>query len=179
MKAVRKMTQIEIAAYVQSHLLTKNIDVILSGGSLVSFYSNGKYVSRDIDLVNRFSTARPLIRDAMQDIDFYEEGRYFRHPDTEHIIEFPPGPLSIGSEPVRDIVEMETETGILRVLSATDCVKDRLSAYYFWKDNQSLEQAIMIASQHMIDIEEIRRWSYREGKGIEYQKIVSILHREK
>jgi hypothetical protein len=33
MKTISKMTQVELAAYVQSHLLKKGITVILSGGA--------------------------------------------------------------------------------------------------------------------------------------------------
>lgn len=51
MKTVNKMTQAELAAYVQSHLQTKGISVILSGGAPVAIYSENKYVSADIDLV--------------------------------------------------------------------------------------------------------------------------------
>ena len=34
----------------------------------------------------------------------------------------------------------------LGLLSPTDCVKDRLAAFYHWKDQQSLEPAIQRGS---------------------------------
>ena len=55
--------------------------------------------------------------------------------------------------------EIVFETGTLQLLSPTDCVKDRLTAYYHWDDLQALEQAKMVAKNHKIDFEEIRRWS--------------------
>ncbi len=163
MKSISRMTQAELAAYVQSHLETKGIKVILSGGAAVAIYSENKYVSADIDLVNAYNVERKKIAAAMQEIGFYEENRYFKHPDTKHIVEFPPGPLSVGDEPVKNINEIKFSTGILRVISETDCVKDRLAAYYFWKDQQSLHQAILVAKNSHIIFNEIKRWSRASG----------------
>jgi len=58
-------------------------------------------------------------------------------------------------------------------------VKDRLAAFYHWKDQQSLEQAILIARDHNIDIEEVRRWSANEGFAEVFEKKVSIRLSEK
>ncbi len=90
--------------------------------------------SYDLDFIERVSTSRKELRKALAELGFYEEHRYFKHHDTEFFIEFQAGPLSVGSEPVKDIEELSFETGILFLLSPTDCVKDRLAAYYFWGD---------------------------------------------
>lgn len=52
MKSIKIMTNAELAAFIGSHLLERGIDVVLSGGACVSIYSNGKYVSMDLDLIN-------------------------------------------------------------------------------------------------------------------------------
>ena len=52
MKQIKNMSQAELAAYVQFYLQKAGIDVVLSGGSAVSFYSSNKYVSKDLDLIN-------------------------------------------------------------------------------------------------------------------------------
>ncbi len=62
-------------------------------------------------------------------------------------------------------------TGILKIISPTDCVKDRLAGYYHWKDLQSLEQASMVSMATEIDLEEIERWSKVEGKSNEFRRI--------
>ena len=124
------MTVGEFGAFVQSHLRKSGIEVVLSGGATVSIYRSNKYVSHDLDLVNMFSVSRKAIRIAMFEIGFSEEGRYFKHPDSQFLIEFPPGPLSVGKEPVKQISEIRFITGVLKVISPTDCVKDRLAAYY-------------------------------------------------
>ncbi len=92
----------------------------------------------------------------MEEIGFHEHGRYFAHPDTKHIIEFPPGPLSVGQEPVKQIKKIKLTTGILRVISPTDCVKDRLAGFYFWGDQQSLTQAILVSRNNRINLEEFK-----------------------
>lgn len=107
----------------------------------------------------------------MLEIDFEIEARHYIHPDTKYLIEFPAGPLSIGREQVKDIKELDFSTGKLRVISPTDCVKDRLSAYYHWDDNQSLHQAILVAKNNPIDIKEIERWSVNEGNLTAFNQI--------
>jgi hypothetical protein len=67
----------------------------------------------------------------MEKIGFKEKGRYFINLETQFFVEFPDGPLSVGEEPVKEVSEFELATGTLRVVSPTDCVKDRLCAFYF------------------------------------------------
>jgi hypothetical protein len=163
------MTQAELAAYVQERLREKGIEVILSGGAAVAIYSVNEYVSADIDLVALHSADRRKIKAAMLELGFYEEHRYFMHPETKHIVEFPPGPLSVGDEPVKEIKDIRFTTGVLRVVSPTDCVKDRLAAYFFWKDQQSLAQAVLVRRHNRIDLDEVRRWSQVSGYAKEFQ----------
>lgn len=175
MKSVRDMTQAELGAYVQSHLGANGIDVVLSGGAVVAIYTSGRYVTRDLDLVNRYAARRSAIRAAMDELRFQEEERHFSHPDSDFFVEFPPGPLSIGEEEITSIEELETETGTLRTISPTDCVKDRLAWYYHFGDRQCLSQAILVSQDHPIDIDDIRRWSEGEGKLAEFEEIRNLL----
>jgi hypothetical protein len=168
MKLIQEMSQIELAAYIQSSLRKAGIDVILSGGSAVAFYSSDKYVSKDLDLINAHFAKRKEIKLAMERIGFHEKGRYFTHLETAFLVEFPQGPLSVGEEPVKEISEFELATGILRVVSSTDCVKDRLCAYYFWNDQQGLAQAILVAKTQRVNLEEIKRWSKTQRKMMEF-----------
>ncbi len=171
MKSVKGMTSAELAAFVESVLRERGIDVVLSGGACVSIYSENRYVSMDLDLVNHRFAKRPEIREAMQAIGFCEEGRHFTHPETDFFVEFPAGPLAVGEEPVREITEIKLDTGILRLISPTDCVKDRLVAYYHWNDAQCLEQAALVAQAEEIDLDEVERWSQVEGKLDDFRRI--------
>jgi hypothetical protein len=153
----------ELAAHISSHLRQRGIDVVLTGGACVTIYSGDKYVSKDLDFIEtRFARAKD-IRNAMAEIGFTPEHRHFKHSEIDYLVEFPTGPLSVGKEPVGLIDEIEFSTGVLRILSPTDCVKDRLAAYYHWKDLQSLEQALLVAQSRDVDLREIARWSTAEG----------------
>ena len=175
MKRIKNMSQVELAAYIQDALQADGIQVVLSGGSAVSFYSSNKYVSKDLDLINTGFSRRSQIKLVMENLGFTEKGRYFIHPETTFFVEFPDGPLSVGEEPVKEVSEFELATGTLKVLSPTDCVKDRLCAFYFWNDLQGLEQAMLVAKSQQVDLKEVKRWSKVEGKEKEYKTFTNQL----
>ena len=168
MKHIKHMTQVELAAYVQDALQRTGISVVLSGGSAVSFYSSNQYVSKDLDLINTNFARRRDIRSVMEQLGFQEKGRYFTNPESAYFVEFPDGPLAVGEEPVKEISDFKLTTGTLRVISATDCVKDRLCAYYFWNDQQGLAQAVLVTKGQRVDLKEVKRWSIAEGKEQEF-----------
>lgn len=169
------MTPTELAGFVGDHLGKKGIDVVLSGGACVAFYSEGKYVSMDLDFVNASMTSFVKIRAAMKEIGFQERNRYFVHPDTDLFVEFPSGPLAVGDEQVRNIVEIGTQAGTFRIISPTDCVKDRLAAYYHWNDLPCLVQATMVAKENEVDLVEIKTWSENEGRVEQFQRFLEQL----
>jgi len=179
MKPVAKMTRLELAAYVSSEFNRQKINVVLSGGSCVSVYSEDKYVSMDLDFVNAGFTKRPVIKKVMVSLGFAEENRYFRHPESDLLVEFPPGPLAVGEEPVKQVDELTTATGILRIISPTDCVKDRLTWYYHDNDKECLEQAVLVAENNEIDLKEVLRWSIAEGMQSTFHQIEGRLKRMK
>ncbi len=162
MKTIKEMSMEELAAYVCSSLEEEGIETVLSGGSCVQIYSQGKYTSDDIDLIDRFNGGHTRIKNVMINLGFKEYNRYFIHEDTKLFIEFPRGPLGVGDAPVNDIASKEEETGILKLLTPTDCIKDRLAAYYHWDDPQSLEQAIWVAERNDYDLDSIKNWSINE-----------------
>lgn len=164
MKDIRQMNLGELAAHVCSHLESRGIRVVLSGGACVAIYASGRYVSMDLDFIDRLHTTRRQLKQALAEICFTEEHRYFIHPDTEYFLEFPSGPLAVGNEPVATIAELRLETGTLRLLSPTDCVKDRLAAFYHWNDRQCLQQAVWVAQEREVDWNEVERWSRQEGE---------------
>jgi hypothetical protein len=171
MKAIASMSLGELAAFVCSHLQTHGINCVLTGGACVSIYTGNRYQSYDLDFIESAPTSRKKLKEALTKLGFVEENRYFKHVATEFFLEFPAGPLSIGSEPVRATAVMEFSTGKLVLLSPTDCVKDRLAAYYHWSDRQALGQALLVAENNEINIEEIRVWSEKEDKLATFESI--------
>ena len=165
------MTIGELGAYVAEHLKDHDIRVTLTGGACVAIYSDNKYVSYDLDFIEEIPAGRRKLKKALAVIGFEEERRYFKHPDARFFLEFPSGPLSNGEEQISEIWKMEFSTGTLGLISPTDCVKDRLAAFFHWDDQQSLEQAIMVArEQQEVDLLEIRRWSEREGQVVKFEQ---------
>ncbi len=128
----------------------------------MEIYSRGEYTSFDLDLINQYNEQYKKIHAVMKELGFVEYNRYFTHKDTELFIEFPSGPLGVGDAPVDDIAEIETEAGVLRLLTPTDCIKDRLAAYYHWGDKQCLQQAIWVAKMNRFDFESVKEWSIKE-----------------
>ncbi len=175
MKSIGKMTQGELAAYIDSHLRQKDINVVLSGGATVAVYSENKYVSKDLDFISRFLKDDAAIRSAMSELGFEREGKYYFHEQTPYFVEFITGPPSVGDEPIGEIREIEMATGILRIISPTDSVKDRLASYYHWKDRQGLEQAVLVAKSNEVDLEEVKEWSRKEGKLAEFHEFSQML----
>ena len=61
MSSLAKMTVGEVAAFIQTHLRARAMDMVLTGGACVSIYSGNRYRSMDLDMVN-LSFARPRRR---------------------------------------------------------------------------------------------------------------------
>jgi hypothetical protein len=78
-------------------------------------------------------------------------------------VEFPRGPLSIGSDISVVPAEMSIDGIRVLLLSPTDSCRDRFAAFYHWKDRQSLSAAVAIAVRNPIDLDRTRSWSVREG----------------
>ena len=165
----------DFAFTISDYLIKNGIDVVLTGGACVVIYTGHKYMSYDLDFVLLSSDKHKHVRHLLQDVGFYEEGRYFKHPDSEFFIDFLPPPLSVGEEPVKEISEIKREGYTLRLISPTDCVKDRLAAFYHWDDRQSLEQAVLVCLDNKIDLEEVERWSNNEGMDRKFKSFREFL----
>lgn len=177
MKPVEEMMPAELAAFVATHLAAHGINVVLSGGACVLIHSDGKYVSYDLDFVREGITRPKELRRALQEIGFVPDGRYFRNPSAQFFLDFHPPPAAVGSEPIGTIETMHLETGHLRILSPTDCVKDRLAIHYYFSDEQALSQALFVAESKKLDMAELERWSRHERQLTKFRRIRPHLDR--
>jgi len=161
----------DLALLVSAELKKNNINAVLVGGACVSIYSHNKYLSMDLDYVS-YATLDEL-RQAMRKIGFRQKSsRHFEREGCRFFVEFPPPPIAIGKEvPIREFQEIKA----LTLLMPTDCVKDRLAAYYHWNDPQSLEQALMVARSQSADLKNIEKWSKNEGALDKYHRFESLL----
>ena len=159
----KKMSVEEIGAVICSFLDKNGMYCVLSGGSCVSIYSNNRYKSQDFDFVMA-EYSRKKVDEILAELGFIRTKgwRHYENKDCPYLVEFPPTPLSIGEEIVSTINEIKNRYGVLRLLTPTDCVKDRLAAFYHWNDNQAFEQALMVAFDQKINMSEVKRWSENE-----------------
>lgn len=128
MKISNKMSIGEFAALVASHLEVRGVSTVLTGGAVVSIYTENKYMSYDADFIS--SANRKVISNAMQELGFESHGKEFRHKDTYFFVEFPSGPLAIGNSLIDAEAELKFQNYKLRLLSPTQSVMDRLSAFF-------------------------------------------------
>jgi hypothetical protein len=166
----------EIAARVSDALTAAGITAVLSGGAAVQIYSGGLYVSRDLDFVSSASLRE--IEAVVGELGFDRKaGRHFMHESCPYTLEFPPWPLAIGRKLIRDWSAHSVGSLTIQILSPTQCVMDRLAAFYHWGDRQAFDQAVIVAAAHNIDLEEVRRWSAAEGQDPRYLEFCDALKR--
>jgi hypothetical protein len=157
------MSAEEIAGLVCATLEEAGITTTLTGGGCVAIWSDGKYVSKDLDFIEEGPVPRGQVKAALEKIGFHEKDRYFIHSKTDLFVEFPSGPLTVGDERVERVTTRDTAAGKLRLLSPTDCVKDRLAAYIHWNDREAFEQALLVSRTQEIDFRDLRQWARKEG----------------
>ena len=152
----------EVAMIVCKALSDEGINAVLSGGAVVSIYSDNRYESLDLDFI-AYGGAREIDR-VMKKLGFTKNpSRYYEHPESDFFVEFPSPPLAIGKRPINTFEEIKSDQGIIRLLKPTHCVMDRLAAFYHWNDRQAFEQALLVARSHEIDMAEVEAWSEEEG----------------
>jgi hypothetical protein len=155
------------------------ITAVLVGGACVAIYSENRYVSGDLDFVTEVSPkklAAPLGELGFRPVG----GRHFEHPECRaFLIDFPAPPLSLGSDTVGEINSIRTPWGMIHLLNPTDCVRDRLAAYYHWDDPQGLEQALLVARLHNIDLACVGKWSLSENAREKFAAFRSRLRQQK
>jgi len=151
----------ELVGIISSHLQKNDIEVVLVGGACVSLYSENQYTSYDIDLIT--DTPIRKITPVLKELGFKNTGsRLFENPKCRFLIDFPAPPVSVGDErPVAEFNYLNTQFGTICLLTPTDCIKDRLAAYFFWNDNQSFNQAVLVAKTNKISFHEIKKWAER------------------
>ena len=106
---------------------------------------------------------------------FKNSGKDFTHPDIAFTVEFPGYSLVIGEESMKPEGKITKNNFTLRLLSPTQCVMDRLAAFYHWNDKQSLAQAILVAKKHPVKLVKIKKWSENEGKLPNFEQFLKQL----
>ena len=164
----------KLAAIISDHLKKNDIEVVLVGGACVSIYSDNKYLSYDIDLITD-SSIKTIIP-VLGELGFKNTGsRLFENSQCKFLIDFVAPPASIGDERLSEFNYLNTRFGTICLLTPTDCVRDRLAAYFLWNDLQSLDQAVMVAKRNKIYLSEIKKWAENQGEQEKYKIFVKRL----
>jgi hypothetical protein len=155
---LKTCTEEQLWKYIATELAKNDVDVILVGGAVVSIYSEGAYKSGDLDFVlNDFS--RVVLDKVLSDLGFKKSGRFYKNPECKHLyLEFAPFPASIGEDYNIVSEEIENEDQIIKIFSPTDCVRDRLAGYMYFKSRENFDQAILVANKHPVNISKIKKW---------------------
>jgi len=162
----RESTLAEVCFVVSHTLEAHGITAVLTGGSAAAVYAPHVCTSYDADFVLEGDEPLTEIVGALSSIGFRRDGksRMFVHPDTKFTIDFPRGPLAVGGDYVHKIARLTHRDMTLRILSPTDCVRDRLSHFYHWNDYTALNAAVAVAIANInnVDMDLLRAWSTRE-----------------
>ena len=155
-----RITRAELAAIVCEALVEALEDSpILVGGGAATIYSNGEYLSDDLDIVTYRDRKR--IAPVMQGLGFEAQGAYWVHRKTPLFVQFVAPPPMIGNKYIREPTLLKTKAGTLRCISPLDAACDRL-AWYLQGDAPSLDQAAAVVRARQISISKIRAWLANE-----------------
>jgi hypothetical protein len=168
----------ELWHYVAWHLEEAGIYSVLVGGAVVAIYTEGIYKSGDLDIVPD-DFKRGELEKVLAGIGFHpSRSRYYKHESCKHLVlEFPKGPVELGEEFPVIPDEIEWNGKIIRLLSPTDCVKDRLAGYIHWGARDCFEQALLVCKRQntRIDFANIEKWCEREGGMRSFHELIKAL----
>jgi hypothetical protein len=173
---LRTCNEKELWEYVAVHLKKRGIDTILVGGAVVSIYSNGAYHSGDLDFV-RGSMFVTKLEESLSELGFKKRGRHYVHPDCKHLfVEFPGGPpLGIGNDNSIVPDQVSVDGIVIKILSPTDCVKDRLASYIHFKAPEGLDQAVLVAKNQDVNLASIKKWCKGEESEWAFEDFLKAL----
>lgn len=156
-------TEEELWKYVATELTKNEVDVILVGGAVVSIYSEGAYRSGDLDFVINDFKREKLDQVLRNNLGFEKISRHYKHPECDHIyIEFSTFPAAIGKDYSIVPDQVENEGQIIKIYSPTDCVRDRLANFAFFEAAECLDQAVLVATKHPINLKKVEEWCKSE-----------------
>jgi len=176
MKLNRRSSLADVAFATGDALRRAGIPAVLTGGACANFYSDGDYQSFDTDFVLTRPSPTKDVDSALAGLGFKRKGDRYVHPLARFYVEFPIGPLGIGQDSrIRPVWRSHKGAKTL-ALSPTDACRDRLAAFYHWKDRQALAAAVGIAVRKRVNLSKVRSWSRREGHPKAYDVFLSELH---
>jgi hypothetical protein len=166
-----------VAIAVGDALRRHGIHAVLTGGACASVHCGGRSQSVDVDFVLSGTVTQDALDAAMRAVGFRRLRDRYVHVMVPFFVEFPTGPLAVGGDFRIRPVERRLRGARTLALSPTDSCRDRLAAFYHWRDRQSLRTAVAIALRNRVSQALIRSWSADEGHAEGYAEFVRELQR--
>ena len=152
--------------YVAWHLENAGSCSVLVGGAALAIHTEGRYRTSNLDLVPD-DLMRREVPEILHSLGFAaQRKRNFVHSECPHLaIRLPMGPVEIGGEFPIVPDEIEVEGRRLRILSPSDCVKDRIVGYVHQGSRTYFDQAVLVCIHQpaRVDLGQIEHWC--EGNG--------------
>lgn len=160
-------TLADVCFAVSAALEAHGMSGVLTGGSAAAIYAPQAYMSDDADFILEDDNPLDEVSISLRPIGFQREGRsrIFAHPKSRFTVDFPKGPLSVGGQYVRETHVLARQDVRLRILTRTDCIRDRLAHYYHWNDYTALNAAVGVAAaaREDVDMDLLRAWTALES----------------
>ncbi|HEY4442492.1 MAG TPA: hypothetical protein VGN14_18705 [Candidatus Elarobacter sp.] len=154
----------DVAFAVCTALDRLGVHAVLCGGSAATVYAPEAYQSEDLDFVLSFGMEdASAVRDAVTSLGYTFKNGMFFHAASRFTVEFPRGPLAIGTARIVATETIRDGDLVLHILSATDAVTDRLNKYAAWDDFSALHAAVAVATATPIHLDAVRDFMRREG----------------
>ena len=153
-----KCTLEELWRHVSSHLAFHGIEVTLVGGGVATIYSHGKYMSGDLDFVFGWANNHKEIKLALREIGFHATTRVFSRKGCSFTMDFSSPPVDIGEKNDPEIEEKKEGKNTIRILTPTECIKDRLHKAFYWKDELALQAALAVAQSQTFSLEKVKNF---------------------
>jgi hypothetical protein len=169
----------DVAGVVSEALERAGIRTVLSGGACASIHSQGAYESVDLDFIVQSAATQPAIERTLAQEGFHRRGDQYFHDLAPYYIEFPPGPIAIGSDYSIAPIVQKVGAFHIRMLSATDSCRDRLAAAFHWRDAAALRAAVEIALRNEVNFHTIKKWSESERSLDKYEAFLEEVEKSK
>jgi hypothetical protein len=171
---------VSVAARVACHLAEVGIECVVVGGLAVEIYTENKYQTKDIDMVNISMNSQSELDAAMGDIGFFrkQKTRYYHNDSTSFFVEFPSPPLGVAGNTEVKPATIETDSGNIQILSVEDIIRDRLAwACNGRGDRQAITQALcLMLNQNMEPSEFSDLIQDQSESEADCQQITSLCH---
>lgn len=161
-----RCTEKQMWHWVAVHLAQAGIDCTLVGGAVAAIYSQGAYRSGDLDIVvENFPRPTPKQMDAVfGTFGFQRRGMLYHHPECHHLaVQVLLGSVHVGKDH-HIVPSVAKVSGVsIKMLSATDIVKDRLASCLYFHAEECFDQAELVARAQTIDWQSVRAWAKAES----------------